>query len=210
MGALAMLADSASANWTGKYQTWSDFLPGGATDIFPGDAINLNVPSRAAVFQAIVSGVQIICDDLCGDHSLYEIQFAAASAARFSFEFDSAALTNFLTTAALNFVTPITTAQVGNTVLPDLTAAVVTLVSSTTASLDAGTPPPSGGGFEVRWSDAGWGLANDQNLAGRFTAQTFTLPRLAKVQNYFLRQFDASVPPKYSRYSTALHIDYPY
>lgn len=63
---------------------------------------------------------------------------------------------------------------------------------------------------EVRWSDSGWGPYNDQNLAGRFTTQTFTLPRLSKVQDYFLRQFDGSTPPKYSRYSTALHIDYPY
>ncbi len=64
--------------------------------------------------------------------------------------------------------------------------------------------------LEVRWSDAGWGPYNDQNLAGRFTTQTFTLPRLSKVQNYFLRQFDSSAPPRYSRYSAALHIDYPY
>ncbi len=60
---------------------------------------------------------------------------------------------------------------------------------------------------EVRWSDAGWGPYNDQNLAGRFTTQIFTLPRLAKA-NYFLRQYDSSVPPRYSRYSAALHIDY--
>ncbi len=79
-----------------------------------------------------------------------------------------------------------------------------------TADLDAGVSAPAGGGFEVRWSDAGWGQYNDKNLAGRFTTQTFTLPRLAKVQNYFLRQFDASTPPKYSRFSAALHIDYPF
>lgn len=64
--------------------------------------------------------------------------------------------------------------------------------------------------MEVRWSDGGWGPYNDENLAGRFTSQIFTLPRLSKVQNYFLRQFDGSVPPKYSRQSAALHIDYPY
>jgi hypothetical protein len=209
-GALAVVTDGAIAGWTGKYQTWSDFLPGGATDIFPGDALNLNLPSRAAVFQAIVSQVQISCSDLYGDHSLYQIEFAAAVTEKFAFEFDSAVMTNILVAAALNLVTPIINGQVGNTVLPDLSAAAVTLVSSTTASLDAGVAPPSGGGIECRWSDFGWGPANDQNLAGRFTSQTFTLPRLAKVQDYFLRQFDASTPPKYSRYSAALHVDYPY
>ncbi len=63
---------------------------------------------------------------------------------------------------------------------------------------------------EVRWSDSGWGPYNDENLVGRFTTQVFTVPRLTKVQNYFLRQFDASNPPKYSRHSAALHIDLPY
>jgi len=62
---------------------------------------------------------------------------------------------------------------------------------------------------EVRWSDAGWGPANDRNLVGRFGTQGFTLPRLSRVQSCFLRQYDASVPRKYSRYSTALHVDYP-
>jgi hypothetical protein len=61
---------------------------------------------------------------------------------------------------------------------------------------------------EVRWSDSGWGPYNDQNLAGRFTTQTFTLPRLGKVEDYFLRQYDSSSPPKYSRYTTGLHVDH--
>ena len=30
-----------------------------------------------------------------------------------------------------------------------------------------------------------------------------------EVQNYFLRLYDSSSPPKYSRYSAALHVDYP-
>jgi hypothetical protein len=95
-------------------------------------------------------------------------------------------------------------------VIADLTAAQITTVASTTSSIDAGISPPIGGGFEVRWSDSGWNQFNDENLAGRFTTQTFTLPRLSRVEDYFLRQFDASVPPKYSRHSTALHIDYPF
>jgi hypothetical protein len=62
---------------------------------------------------------------------------------------------------------------------------------------------------EVRWSDSGWGPGNDRNLVGRFTTQTFTIPRLSQVQDCYLQQYDASTPPKYSRYSAALHVDYP-
>ena len=202
--ALALLADAAAAGWTGRYETWSDFLPGNIQDIFPGDAINLNISSRTAVFQAIATEVQVMVHDLPGEHMVYQIQLVAAIAEELAFEFDATK-----TSAALN-LTPVSNSQVGTTVLPDLIAAAVTLVSSTTANLDAGTTPPAGGGIEVRWSDFGWGPANDQNLAGRFTTQTFTLPRLAKAQDYFLRQFDTSVPPKYSRFSAALHSDYPY
>jgi len=62
---------------------------------------------------------------------------------------------------------------------------------------------------EVRVHDYGWGQANDRNLLGRFATQAFTLPRLARTQNYFLRLYDNSSPPRYSRYSAALHLDYP-
>jgi hypothetical protein len=62
---------------------------------------------------------------------------------------------------------------------------------------------------EVRWSDVGWGSGNDRNLVGRFTSQTFTVPRLSRVQTVYLRQFDSSMPPKSSRFTTALHLDYP-
>jgi len=62
---------------------------------------------------------------------------------------------------------------------------------------------------EVRENDYGWGQANDRNLLGRFSTQTFSLARLAVAQDYFLRLYDGSSPPKYSRYSAALHVDYP-
>ena len=212
--ALGMVTDGASAGWTGKYQTWSDFLPGGAADLFPGDALNVNLPSRSAVFQAIVRQVAIAFEDLAGEHSVYEIQFESSVAVDLAFAFDAQLITaseaNSQFATVLMNLNAVPNTQVGTTTLAALTGATLTQVSSTTASIDAGTPAPAGGGFEVRWSDTNWGTASDQNLAGRFTTQAFTLPRLAKVQDYFLRQYDASSPPKYSRYSTALHVDYPY
>jgi hypothetical protein len=202
--ALALLSDNATAGWTGKYETWSDFLPGPAQDIFPGDALEVNVPSRSANFQAIVRAIEITFEDLAGEHSFYRIHFADDAAMTLSFEFDAAIIATPLNIAQ------IANAQVGSTFLPDLTSAQVTLVASTTASIDVGISPPIAGGFEVRWSDVGWGQFNDENLAGRFTTQAFTLPRLSRVEDYFLRQFDASVPRKYSRHSSALHVDFPF
>jgi hypothetical protein len=101
------------------------------------------------------------------------------------------------------------TSQVGEYYQVDLTEAQITGDTSTTVQVDAGIAPASGYGIEVRQDDYSWGQANDRNLLGRFNTQTFSLPRLAATQDYFLRLYDNSSPPKYSRYSAALHIDCP-
>jgi hypothetical protein len=204
MAALALLDDATGPAWTGEYDVWSDYLPGGADDIFPGDALNIAVPSRGAIFPAIVGEVEITVKNLGGEHLRYKIKFANDAAKALAFEFEATKATTSL------FVNQLTNAQVGVTYLADLTAAVIMQVSSTTVSVDAGVAPMSGGGIEVRWSDAGWGPGNDRNLVGRFTTQAFTIPRLSRVQNCYLRQYNASLPPKYSRYTAALHLgNYP-
>ena len=62
---------------------------------------------------------------------------------------------------------------------------------------------------EVRYSDQGWGVGYNGNLVGRFANESFALTRYARAQTYFLRSYDGSYPPKYSRYSASLHVDYP-
>lgn len=201
--ALAILDDATNPAWKGEYTTWSDYLPGNATDIFPGDGINVNFPSRAAAFSAIVREVEITFQDLQGEHSQYKIAFANDAAELFAIAFQAA----FVALPADPLLQ--TNTQVGQTYLADLTSAQVTQIASTAITLNAGQAPPNGGGIEVRWSDFGWGPGNNRNLLGRFQSQTFTLPRLAQVQNFYLQQYDNSSPPRYSRYSAALHVDYP-
>jgi hypothetical protein len=203
--ALAILDDAVEPAWSGSYATWSDFLPGGAADVFPGDAVAVNVPSRAAVFTAIVRKVTISVEDPADDRGIYSIEFANDLAAPLGMQ-DAASATVI---PLQDMPTRLATTQVGAHYLENLTEAQITQVSSTTASVDAGMAPPSGWGIEVRAHDYGWGAASDRNLLGRFTTETFSLPRLARTQNYFLRLYDASSPPRYSRYSAALHVDYP-
>jgi hypothetical protein len=203
--AQATLDDATLAAWSGNYETWSDFLPGAAGDIFPGDAITVNVPSRSASFTAIVREVQIQIADPADDRSFYTIGFANDLAAPLGIEYGVSA-----TTIALQDMPPLlTTTQVGAYYQADLTEAQITAVTSTTVQVDAGMTPPSGSGIEVRQNDYGWGQANDRNLLGRFSTQAFSLPRLARTQDYFLRLYDASSPPRYSRHAAALHVDYP-
>ncbi len=201
--ALALLDDASGTAWAGEYQSWSDYLPQNAQDIFPGDAIPVTVPTRAATFASVVREVEVQVKDLDQDHSIYKIGFAEESAHPLGFEFQSSRIAN------LSDVVVVPIDQVGTNHIADLTAAAITGVTSTSVTVDAGAVPPAGGGIEIRRSDFGWGPDNDRNLLGRYTSQTATLPRLSRVQDYYLRQFDASTPPRYSRYTAALHLDYP-
>jgi len=203
--ALAILDDATGTAWSGSYETWSDFLPGAAADIFPGDAIAVNVPSRGASFTAIVREVGIQIVDPADDRGFYTIGFANDLAAPLAIGYGAGAIT-----ITLQDMPPLLeTTQVGAYYQADLTEAQITAVTSTTVEVDAGMSPASGYGIEVRENDYGWGQANDRNLLGRFSTETFSLARLAQTQDYFLRLYDSSSPPKYSRYSAALHVDYP-
>jgi len=200
--ALAVL-DDAGQGWAGEYQAWSQFLPGGAADIFPGDGLAVNVPSRMATFTAIMKEVDVAIVDIAGENSRYTLRFVDAGDPSLDFAFVAALVKQ------TEVSTPIDVTEVGNVYLADLTDAEATNVTSTTVTVDAGWTPPAGWGIEVRYSDEGWGAGYNGNLIGRFTAESFTLTRYAESQDYFLRSYDESTPPKYSRYSTALHVDYP-
>jgi len=203
--ALAILDDSSGSGWSGSYETWSDFLPGAAEDIFPGDAILVNVPSRGAVFTAIVREINVEFADPADDRGFYLIGFANDLASPLGIEYGARK-----TTVGLQDMPPLLqTTQVGAYYQANLTEAQITAVTSTTVEVDAGLAPGSGYGIEVRENDFGWGQANDRNLLGRFNTQMFSLARLARTQSYFLRLYDGSSPPKYSRYSASLHVDYP-
>jgi hypothetical protein len=74
--AMAILEDAGAPAWIGSYETWSDFLPGGAGDIFPGDGVRVNAPSREAIFEATVRNVNIAWMDPENDRGVYTIAFA--------------------------------------------------------------------------------------------------------------------------------------
>jgi hypothetical protein len=75
--------------------------------------------------------------------------------------------------------------------------------------IDAGTDPPAGGGFEVRRRDWDFGPGVDQNLVLRSPVRSFTIPRCAQVERYYIRMYDASTPPFYSRLSSAVFTNLP-
>ena len=200
--ALALLDDSVEKAWVGAYTVVSDNLP--ASDVWPGDFMQVNAPSRQANFSAIAREVDVQVTSLAQDRSEYTIRFANDAAEPMAAEFAKMKLPDPLPVAFT------TTGASSSLYLAPLAAAQVTSIIATQIGVDTGTAPPAGGGIEVRRSDGGWGATNDGNLVGRFTTQTFVLPRLSRVQEYVLRQYDNSSPAKYSRQSALLHVDYPY
>jgi len=218
--ACSLLDDSVQPAWLGQYSVPGDLLP--VADVFPGNAVQVSAPSRGANFTAIVREVEVQVLSLAADRSQYGITFANEAAEPLAFTFDlmtlpaPAASYDTGTPSSSPYVDPLAAARIYDTgtpssslYIPPLTAAQVTVVIATEISVDAGVAPPSDGGIEVRRSDGGWGPSDSGNLAGRFTTQTFTLPRLQRVQGYYLRQYDGSSPARYSRYSVLLHVDYP-
>jgi hypothetical protein len=199
--ALAVLDDAVQPAWTGEYRVVSDCLP--ANDVLPGDAVQVSARSRQANFAAIVREVEVQVTSAAYDRSQYTIKFANDAAVLLGSKFAKTTLPDPLPV-------PFTTSGPSSTLfIGDLTAAQVTNVIATQITVDTGTPAPTGGGFEVRSSDGGWGPSGDGNLVGRYTTQTIVLPRLARGQNYALRQYDNSSPVKYSRQSALVHVDYP-
>jgi hypothetical protein len=69
--------------------------------------------------------------------------------------------------------------------------------------------PPAGGGFEVRYTDRGWGDINNRNLITQTAAATFELPKRHGPNGdfCFIRAYDGD--GLYSRYSAALRIWFP-
>lgn len=193
--------DSVQRAWQGEYQAVSDSLP--MEDVLPGNSVQVFAPSRGAAFSAIVRQVEVQVLSLADDRSVYAIKFANDTAQPLALEFETMTLPAPLTTI-YDINTPSSSLYID-----PLTAAQVTSVIATEITIDAGAAPPAGGYIEVRRSDGGWGTSDIGNLAGRFTSETFTLPRLSRAQAYYLRQYDGSTPGKYSRYSVLLHVDYP-
>jgi hypothetical protein len=93
-------------------------------------------------------------------------------------------------------------------VLTNLQQITVTVSTSSALTIDAGLAPPAGGGFEVRRRDGGFGTGSSGSASGdlvlRSPVRGFSIPIAAPEEIFFIRMYDASVPPLYSRFSAAL------
>ncbi len=93
--------------------------------------------------------------------------------------------------------------------LADLPQLAVVSTTGNALQIDAGIAPPPGGGFEVRLRDFAFGPGGGQDLVLRSPVRSFSDSRAAQIQRFFVRMYDASTPPLYSRHSSAVFTDLP-
>ena len=220
--ACALLDDTVQQAWQGEYKIVSDFLP--VEDVIPGNAIQISAPSRGADFTAIVRDVDA-AGHLAGRRSLaIRLKFANDACDPLALKFDAVALPepagtvyDLGTPSSSPLIDSLSAARIYQTGTPSsslyldpLTAAQVTNVIATEITIDAGLAPPSLAAASRRAAPTAAGApATATTSPAASPLKTFTLPRLERVQNYYLRQYDGSSPAKYSRYSVLLHVDYP-
>ncbi len=205
--ARALLDDLTQAGITAEYSAWASGIPTGtgsgqSDDVWPGEAWTIAAAQWGVAGVVIVREVELTFAGLSDALAQYTIHMANEAAETIAFRFNKGKRNELITVVASAQTDNVATRPAG---LPD---ARIATWGTSTLSMDMGTAPITGGGFEVRVEgDWGWGMTLNQNLVGRYTSQTFTLPNTGVAQSFYLRQYDANTPPQYSPYTTVISVD---
>ena len=197
--AVAVLSFSASraAAASGTYTAVNP------ADVWPGDV--LAVTSSGQTMSVVVRRVEVVDGMACPEVLTYHMAFANDWAEGLGLTLSEAiAADALLPQTALSSATPL-----GSNVLANLQQLQVVSATGTALQVDAGMAPPAGGGFEVRRRDGDFGPGVDQDLVLRSPVRSFSIPREGQVEHYYVRMYDGSSPPVYSRFSSAVFTDLP-
>ena len=188
-------AASVSALWSGSYKgTGASF----ASDVWPGDALQLNAPSANLNAQVVVRTVKLSYTASYPDLVNHDIAFANDWA-------DDLAIKTSTRVPEDTWLP----APVAPTVLENLNGLTVTALNGSTVTVNTGAVPPSGGGFEIRLRDFAFMPGEDPTLVMRGGQQTLTFSRVSAADRFYIRMYDGSTPPNYSEFSAAVFINLP-
>jgi hypothetical protein len=192
--ALLDLATSRAAAWRGKYSAWNMQDQG---DVWPGDVLAVTATSTGLNADLVVRAVEIELSCTVPGLAKYVVSLANDWA-------DALAIKTSTTVPADVWLPqqPETTPPLAN--LPSLS---VTGVSGSAIQVSANATPPANGGFEVRRRDWAFGPVTNSDLVLRSPVANFTIPREAAMEQYFIRLYDGSTPPNYSRFSNAVFVN---
>jgi len=175
-----------------------------AQDIWPGDV--LAITSAGVTSSLLVRSVVATDGSAVPEVQRYKVTFANDWATEWA---DGIGLKLSEEIAADAYL-PQTASSAPGLVLANLQQLAVTSLTETALQVDAGTAPPVGGGFEVRRSDWQFGANVDgADLVLSSPVRSFAIPRAAQVERFFVRMYDASTPPLYSRFSSAAFVNWP-
>jgi hypothetical protein len=192
---MAQAAASVSALWSGAYKGNRTRF---ASDVWPGEALALSAPSTNLNAQVVVRTVKVSYSPSYPDLVDYEIAFANDWADDLAIKTSGAVPVNAWLPAIAN-----------QTVLRNLNSLTVTALNGSTVTVNTGTAPPTGGGFEIRLRDYAFQPGQDPTLVARSSAQNLTFSRISASDRFYIRMYDGSTPPIYSEFSAALFINLP-
>lgn len=194
--ALLAIATSRSAAWKGKYTGWNMEQSG---DVWPGDTLLIDSASAGMNTKVVVRRVQL--DLMCSQPGLveYTIQFSNDWAEALAIKTSSAVPADVWLPLQPQAASP----------LANLDLLTVTSVTSSQINISANVTPPTGGGFEVRRRDWSFGPGTSSDLVLRSPVPNFIIPREAVMEQYYIRMYDGSTPPNYSRFSSAVFVNLP-
>jgi hypothetical protein len=195
--ALLAVATSRAAAWSGTYTGFNLQSP---QDIWPGDVLAVNAASSGLNANLVVRAVTIEAGSSSPDLTKYTIQFANDWAEALSLKLSSSVPSDAWLPQQ---------PETAVTVLPNLVGLTISSFTGSAIGIAAGVSAPSGGGFEVRRRDWRFAPGNDSDLVLRSPVSNFSIPREAPIEQYYIRQYDGSTPPNYSRFSSAVFLNVP-
>ncbi len=192
--AVLSFATSRATAVSGTYVTFNP-----AEDIWPGDVLALSANGQTT--NVLVRTVTIGDGHAAPEFLTYHIAFANDWAESLGMKLSDA--------IASDALVPATAATSPARVLANLPQLQISAATGTVLEIDAGVDPPAGGGFEVRRADWNFGPGIDPDLVLRSPVRSFSIPRVAQVERYYVRMYDSSTPPVYSRFSSAVFTNLP-
>lgn len=191
--ALLDLSTDRSAAWKGTYTAWNMEAQG---DVWPGDVLAVSSTSANLAANLVVRGVEIELP--CGwpGQVKYVVSFANDWADALAIRTSSAVPRDVWLPQQPQVTEPL-----------DNLAQLTFSISGNSISVNAGVTPATNGGFEVRRRDWDFGPGTDSDLVLRSPVSNFTIPRESVVERYYVRVYDGSTPPNYSRFSNAVIVN---
>ncbi len=188
--ALLALATGTATGRAG-HATW---VRGTATadDVQPGDL--LSVATATGTQRLPVQTVTLTDGNASPEWVTMRADFAQSRPAGLSFTVDKA--------LPADLTLPNNMKQY-KSILPETIKKIqVTVATASALQVDSGSDPPANGGFEVRRSNANFGSATTADLVLQSPVRSFSIPRQAFAERFFVRMYDGSTPPNYSAVSS--------